>query len=141
MKKIMIAFMMMLATASLFAQSYKDFNYVFKRGQFDAAMFERGIRGAETIPADKVAMLSDLIQKGYVALYPNRNKVVWYADAVRDIMSREGGKDFFEIMTVVCAIYCGNYGGEYLYWVECWLTTDKKFAEYTLGKYYVYNVW
>ncbi len=143
MKKIFITVIFALVALSAFAQSYKDFGYEFKRGNFDATMFERGLKGETNIPQDKIDVLVKLIQNGHITLYPNQNKVIWYADTVKQVMGGEGGNDFFEIMAAVCAVFCGNFKGNYLYWCEGWLTTDKKFFEYSKswGTFELYEVW
>lgn len=143
MKKIIAAFVMILTTVSIFAQSYKDFDYVFKRGQFDTAVFERGLKGKENIPQDKIDFIIKAIQGGHLTIYPNQNKVIWYAPTVKSIIEAENGKSFFEIMAVVSAVFCGNFQGNYLYWCEGWLTTDKMFFEYSASwnKFELYEVW
>lgn len=142
MKKMFITILFALVALSAFAQSYKDFDYKISKG-FDVSVFERGIKGKTAIPQDKIDILVKLIQNGHITLYPNQNKVVWYAATVKEIMAVKEGKDFLEIMAAACAVFCGNFKGNYLYWCEGWLTTDKMFFKYSQswGTFELYEVW
>lgn len=142
MKKMFIAILFALAALSAFAQSYKDFDYKISKG-FDVSVFERGLKGKTTIPQDKIDMVVSLIQKGILVIYPNQNKTVWYAGSVKAVMETKDSKEFMEIMATVLAVYCGNFKGNYLYWCEGWLTTDKMFFEYSASwdKFELYEVW
>lgn len=142
MKKFFVILFAFVAF-NAFAQDYKNFDYVFKRGSFDATLFERGLTGKYSLPSDKVELLKTLIQNGHVTIYPNQNKVIWYIDTIRSIMSKEGGKEAMEILATIITVFCGNFKGNYLYWSEGYLTNDKLFYEHSDSwkKFDLYQVW
>lgn len=140
---MLITIIFAFVSFSAFAQSYKDFDYSLSRQTFDMAMFERGIKGKTNIPPEAIETLIKTIKNGHVTVFPNQNKVVWNIDTVKSIMAIEGGKQFMEMMATAFTLFCGNFRGNYLYYCDGWLTTDKKFFEYSesFGGFSLYEVW